>query len=86
MTTTVRVDTIGMTIGRNGRWDITAIEVEEWMNSVSINGVGKRGTIIQSSGIHSVPAEKMDELCAKWLAARPLEARLKAFADIEASA
>lgn len=66
----VRIETSGRATGRNGVWDITGLDADEWQGRVSLQAVGKRGTVIQSSGFHSIPAEKMDEFCAAWLKAR----------------
>lgn len=56
-------------MGRNGLFDITAVEVSELpFGGVAIGGIGKRGLII--NGGLRVSAKAMDELAEKWLVMR----------------
>jgi len=54
-------------IGRNGEFDLTAIQV--WGDRIAfIDGIGKRGIAIR--GGFNIPKGVMDELCLRWLLAR----------------
>ena len=65
----IRVKTGGWIVGRNGAFDITAVELEmSGDENVVIEGIGKHDVAI--NGGLRVSAEAMDELAERWLAER----------------
>ena len=58
----------GWVNGRNGVFDITAVEVWQSIAWVSLDGIGKRGKTI--NGGLRFTAEAMDSLCERWLLER----------------
>jgi hypothetical protein len=61
--------------GRNGTFAITGLDVwhyGHWSSLVALAGIGQRGKTIKG-GLY-ITAAMMDELCAKWTAARTAQA------------
>ena len=68
MAFSVSTKTDGIIIGRNGSYDITAVEAWCGPTSVNIQGIGKRRHSIR--GGLWISHDAMDELCEKWLRRR----------------
>ena len=66
----MRVETKGFIMGRNGLFDITAIELTSTCKGerVIIQGIGKKGDII--NGGLEIEEQAMTLLATKWLAKR----------------
>lgn len=55
----------GIITGRNGTWDLTAVELATVNGRARIDGVGQRGTTIR--GGLSFDAEAMDIMAFTWI-------------------
>ena len=59
-------------IGRNGKWNITALEAYRWPwgdgNTVVLHGLGRRGQELR--GGFYITVAMMDALCSQWITAR----------------
>jgi hypothetical protein len=66
----VRAETGGYVVGRNGVFDITALRLLSSADDmVIVDGIGKRGASIRG-GFTLDSAASMDDLAQKWLEAR----------------
>ena len=64
----ISVPTTGHIQGRNGTFNLTAVEAWAGENQVQLNGIGQRGFVI-NGGIY-ITHDAMDELATKWLQER----------------
>ena len=62
--------------GRNGYFQISAVQVWHGTDTAFIEGIGKRGTVI--NGGLDLPIEVMDEIAQQWLNARGVEKERRA--------
>jgi len=63
-------------VGRNGNFDITALQIVQWAKDkpgydgiVRLQGIGRRAKPIRG-GFHNVRVKDIDALCRAWIEAR----------------